>query len=634
MFKATKIAEINASFWLALVVAGLWVGCTPPGPAALLEGESHLDKGEWDAAIESLKQATNLMPERPEAWNFLGLAYHRKGAAQSAADAYQTALRLNRDHLAARYNLGNLLLENREFENAETHLKTYEILAESDFSVWVKIGQAQLGYGEYAAAKTSFETALRANRKQPEAWNGLGLIHLRKGNPRDAYDYFNTAIEEERDYAPAYLNQAIILQQNLNDLPRALQKYRRFMFLDPKTAEQNDLKSLTAALEEAIRPKPEPETAEEPAEVVEDVEAAETPTEVAAASPPETEKTDPEPETPKPETVVTVEREEPVEPAVASTESPTSSEGEGGVGEATGEVAQGAGALETTLAGVDPSAEAGTAQTTEPPYREVTMAVDKTYVPVETITEDVPQAEYSFALPGDEPKNQSPSSSESTGTDPDGEWRTVATRRSGMGISVGRQLFQGGDNRNASSQRTRRTAGLRQVPNIPYTYRQPSPPASGNRSQADPFFLRGNTAMRANRASEAILAYREAISRDPAFFEAYYNMGLAAIRSGFSEQALEAYELALVLRPDHRNARYNFALALEQGQHIDAAVAELERVLDRYPSDVNAHYTLATLFAKKKGDAESARPHYERVLELDGNFQHAVSIRYWLSAAD
>ncbi|MDA7644805.1 tetratricopeptide repeat protein, partial [bacterium] len=77
-----------------------------------------------------------------------------------------------------------------------------------------------------------------------------------------------------------------------------------------------------------------------------------------------------------------------------------------------------------------------------------------------------------------------------------------------------------------------------------------------------------------------------------------------------------------------------FALALEQGRHNTEAASELESLLSRFPDDVHAHFTLATLYAKKIGNAALARSHYQRVLDLDPNYSKAVSIRYWLSASD
>ncbi len=622
------------------VIALLWtVACTPPGDAALLDGEALLEEGEYRAAIKKLREATDILMENPDAWNFLGLAYHRNGQPEDAVKAYQQALRLNVDHLSARFNLGSLLLENGQFKLAEDQFKTYEILDDSKPEVSIKIGIAQLGEKRLVEAKESFEAALKRSRAFPEAWNGLGLIKLEQNLAVDAYHYFNTAIEQDDSYGPAYLNQAVVAHQYLDDLPLALQKYRRYLFLEPQSPRVPELKALTARIEEAIRPKPrvepEPEKvvveeekpeekpAEEPKEPEETVMVAE----VDEGSTEAEEPSGTDPDQPKPEETTVVEPEEEV--VVAANEGQDVPESSVATPD------QNALELETTIKVT--AKQPDPAPASDPGKVEV----DTTFVAprrdnqgsqvvespsFETI--EVTQSEYNFKVADDQPENTV------QGESPNEGWRTVSTRRAGLGISVGRQMFRNAGGTGQGTENSAKTGSVTRVPSVPYQYRNPLQPSRGDRRQADPFFQKGNSAFRSGRESEAILAYREAVSRDPAFFEAHYNMGLAAIKSGMAETALEAYEVALAIDPLNRNARYNFALALEQGRHHTEAASELESLLANHPDDVNGHFTLATLYAKKIGNAALAKNHYERVLSLDPNYPKAVSIRYWLSAAD
>jgi len=615
--KATKIDMPLLLRFCGGMLLLVLVACTPPGPAALLDGEDLLNDGEYVAAIKKFRKATDLLGENPEAWNFLGLAYHRAGQPEEAVKAYQQALRLNVDYLTARYNLGCLLLENEEFDAAVNQFKTYQILVEDDPKVSVKIGTAQLGAGRLNEAEKAFEAGLSHSRAFPEAWNGLGLIRLDRRLAKSAFDYFNTAIEQDANFAPAYLNQAIVAHHHLKKLPIALQKYRRFMFLEPDWPKMLDLKEITAEIEEALRPKPvvvekavKPQKPDEApkveAEAVEVAKVEENPV------PPNVEgdgkEKDPDAKSDA-EVAALLEAEKTILLAATKKQTVQPDTNEGKVEE-----------LDKVL-------------TTEGAKEERTFVppgtVAKTEKPVETVTFEkieVPTPQYNFAIGNDQPENASPQDLENEG------WRTVSTRRSGLGISIGRQMFRNGDPSETGFQT--QAAKVQRVSSIPYPYQNPIAPIAGDRRQADPFFQKGNQAFRSDRASEAILAYREAVSRDPAFFEAHYNMGLAAIKSGLAETALEAYEKALVIDPSNRDAQYNFALALEQGQHHTEAASELESLLISSPDDVHAHFTLATLYAKKIGNAALARSHYQRVLDLDPNYSKAVSIRYWLSASD
>ena len=62
-----------------LLLAVLIAGCTPPGSRALLDGKRLLDEGKFSEAVEKLKLATSLLTTNAQAWNYLGVAYHRAG---------------------------------------------------------------------------------------------------------------------------------------------------------------------------------------------------------------------------------------------------------------------------------------------------------------------------------------------------------------------------------------------------------------------------------------------------------------------------------------------------------------------------------------------------------------------------
>jgi tetratricopeptide (TPR) repeat protein len=127
-------------------------------------------------------------------------------------------------------------------------------------------------------------------------------------------------------------------------------------------------------------------------------------------------------------------------------------------------------------------------------------------------------------------------------------------------------------------------------------------------------------------------AYRQAAKADPAYFEAYYNLGFAAYDAKAFQQALSAYESALAINPFSVDARFNFALTLRDGGYLLDAVAELERLLAANPTETRAHYALGNLYAQKLRQPAAARQQYLRVLELEPQHPQATAIRYWLAA--
>jgi len=164
-----------------------------------------------------------------------------------------------------------------------------------------------------------------------------------------------------------------------------------------------------------------------------------------------------------------------------------------------------------------------------------------------------------------------------------------------------------------------------------YRYRSPTPPAAGNHSAAEPAYSRAVQAQNSGRYAEAIQNYQQAIQLDPAYYDAYYNLGIAATSVTNVSQALTAYEIALAIRADSLNARYNFALLLKQAGYVIDSVNELERLLVTYPDEPRAHLTLGNLYALLRQTAR-AREHYVKVLETDPRNPQAPNIREWLVA--
>src|SRR4051812_24534685 len=123
---ATKNSPaLPALLALTLLSLSALTGCTPAGPRALLDGERLLNEQKYSQAATKLELATRLLPANAQAWNHLGLAYHKAGQPSDALKAYEQARRLDPNLSAARYNLGCLLLEQDNPQAAATELTGY-----------------------------------------------------------------------------------------------------------------------------------------------------------------------------------------------------------------------------------------------------------------------------------------------------------------------------------------------------------------------------------------------------------------------------------------------------------------------------------------------------------------------------
>src|SRR5262249_16674366 len=65
---------------------------------------------------------------------------------------------------------------------------------------------AALHRGDLAAARQSFEAAVRQNPRDPEARNGLGMVMLAQNDPRAAIPQFQAALRLKPSFDIAYIN--------------------------------------------------------------------------------------------------------------------------------------------------------------------------------------------------------------------------------------------------------------------------------------------------------------------------------------------------------------------------------------------------------------------------------------------
>ena len=185
MITPTRMLAIkNRALRCAMHILALAVfisGCTPPGPRALLAGKKLLDRGDYTGAVEQLKAATTLLATNAAAWNYYGVALQHAGQPADAAQAYQNALKFNRDLVEAHYNLGCLRLEQNQPDAARTEFMAYTLRRNNTPEGWLKLGAAQLKLHDLHPAETSFSTALSLNPNNAEALNGLGLASIERG---------------------------------------------------------------------------------------------------------------------------------------------------------------------------------------------------------------------------------------------------------------------------------------------------------------------------------------------------------------------------------------------------------------------------------------------------------------------
>ena len=130
-----------------------------------------------------------------------------------------------------------------EARNAVAHdarIAAYQrvlLLAPEMAEAYYNMGLAYLAKGEYERANEIFETASLKRADYVEALNNQGLALLLLGRHKQARDVLVRALSIQADYALAYLNLGVVYAQGLKDHESADKNFRRYLQLEPNSAQ-------------------------------------------------------------------------------------------------------------------------------------------------------------------------------------------------------------------------------------------------------------------------------------------------------------------------------------------------------------------------------------------------------------
>lgn len=178
-----------------------------------------VDAEFYDEAIAVLQSGLALIDYDPELWNYLGVAYYRKGDFQNGLNAFEKALALDKNYPIAFNNLGSLYL-----------------------SLFLKTNRKE----DFQNAIQNFEKAVELDPNYASAYNGLGAAYLKIQDLEKAVFYWEKAVAIKPDYGFALYNLGLVyLARGQKD--KALDHFKKYkshyyLLLSPK--EQADLDSL------------------------------------------------------------------------------------------------------------------------------------------------------------------------------------------------------------------------------------------------------------------------------------------------------------------------------------------------------------------------------------------------------
>uniref|UniRef100_A0A5F8HDI2 dolichyl-phosphate-mannose--protein mannosyltransferase n=1 Tax=Monodelphis domestica TaxID=13616 RepID=A0A5F8HDI2_MONDO len=143
-----------------------------------------------------------------------------QGDQTAAIRYYREAVRLNPKYVHAMNNLGNILKERNELQEAE-ELLSLAVQIQPDFAAaWMNLGIVQNSLRRFGEAERSYWTAIKYRRKYPDCYYNLGRLYADLNRPLDALNAWRNATFLKPEHTLAW-NNMIILLDNTGNLAQA-----------------------------------------------------------------------------------------------------------------------------------------------------------------------------------------------------------------------------------------------------------------------------------------------------------------------------------------------------------------------------------------------------------------------------
>jgi tetratricopeptide (TPR) repeat protein len=150
----------------------------------------------------------------------------------------------------------------------------------------------------------------------------------------------------------------------------------------------------------------------------------------------------------------------------------------------------------------------------------------------------------------------------------------------------------------------------------------PQPPATGT-LDANGWCASGVTFYKANKTTQAIHAFQEAIKLDHNHADAWYYLGFAYARLERYGDAVQCFLQTAQIKPDNPDIWFNLAEARGRLRQWDGAIAAYREALRIRPDFAEAWYGIGHVCSQtgRHGDAAAA---YERAVTIRNNFPEAL----------
>jgi tetratricopeptide (TPR) repeat protein len=188
-----------------------------------------------EEAVATAKAAIQDLPDPPEPYGLLALAYGRFGQNAEAEEAWNACLERDARFADAHHGLGTIAMQRGDYESAVEHLRRALESKPNLENARTDLGDALMHSGRMEEAAAVFQEAVERSPSEASSYFRLGQVQHRLGDHQAAKESFENALQLTQDASHIYYGLSKV-QRSLGEVEAAAETLKRFREL--KTQEQ------------------------------------------------------------------------------------------------------------------------------------------------------------------------------------------------------------------------------------------------------------------------------------------------------------------------------------------------------------------------------------------------------------
>ena len=159
---------------------------------------------------------------------------HQSGEWQQAQTLYQECLKLQPEHVQARYLLGLLFLQTQQLQEASEQLTQVLVWDSEHVGAWFNLATVQYELKNYKACAVSYRAGLRLHPESDAAWLNLGVAMKELADPEEAMRCYHQALALNANDPHIHYNLGMVMKDS--NPSQALTHFHQALTLNPQLA--------------------------------------------------------------------------------------------------------------------------------------------------------------------------------------------------------------------------------------------------------------------------------------------------------------------------------------------------------------------------------------------------------------